>query len=335
MEKLTCTQAKQIDLVDYLQSLGYSPVKIRGNDYWYLSPLREEKTASFKIDRRLNLWYDHGTGQGGDLIDFGTLYHNYSISELLTRLSRQLPTPSLSFQPPTAPDGKQPTPVPFAGEKKEAEGGKITIVSRRALADKSLLDYLESRCIPLEIATPFCEEVDFLLYEKRQKAIGFANSVGGHELRSKHFKGSSSPKAVTFIDNHTESLSVFEGFFNFLSYVSLYGKHEQPLTNYLVLNSLSFFNRSLPLMQRYKNISLYLDRDAAGMKCTEQVLQISYRFKDNSYLYENYKDLNQFLISNPPQKQEEALKTSQAKEISEQKKAPREQLPFNRKGRSI
>ena len=82
-----CADAKQFDLVDYLASLGHEPQKVRNQDYWYLSPFREEKTPSFKINRRFNVWYDHGTGKGGDLIDFGTQYHKCSVSELLARLS--------------------------------------------------------------------------------------------------------------------------------------------------------------------------------------------------------------------------------------------------------
>jgi hypothetical protein len=69
----TCARAKEVDLVDYLFSLGYRPTKIRNNDYWYLSPLRHESKASFKINRKLNAWYDFGLGKGGDLIDFGIL----------------------------------------------------------------------------------------------------------------------------------------------------------------------------------------------------------------------------------------------------------------------
>jgi len=41
---------KQIDMVEYLERVGYKPAKIRTNDYWYLSLLREEKTASFKVN---------------------------------------------------------------------------------------------------------------------------------------------------------------------------------------------------------------------------------------------------------------------------------------------
>ncbi len=85
-------EVKQLDMVEYLEKLGYQPQKIRNNDYWYLSPLRDEKTASFKVNRKLNAWYDFGLGQGGNIIDFGILYHNCSIKELLEKLS-----PSLLF----------------------------------------------------------------------------------------------------------------------------------------------------------------------------------------------------------------------------------------------
>ena len=81
-------EMKQLDIVEYLQKLRIHPQKITNNDYWYLSPLREEKEASFKVNRKLNLWYDHGLGKGGSIIDFGILYHNCSIPEFIQKLSQ-------------------------------------------------------------------------------------------------------------------------------------------------------------------------------------------------------------------------------------------------------
>jgi hypothetical protein len=87
----TCAAAKKIDLVDYLAGLGYHPQKASHPDYWYLSPFRDEKTVSFKVNRQKNVWYDHALGKGGDLIHFGTLYHNCSLSEFLDRLPESKP----------------------------------------------------------------------------------------------------------------------------------------------------------------------------------------------------------------------------------------------------
>ena len=62
-------EAKQIRLVEYLRIIGHSPVNARGCQYWYLSPLREERTPSFKVNDNLNEWYDFGLSAGGDIIE--------------------------------------------------------------------------------------------------------------------------------------------------------------------------------------------------------------------------------------------------------------------------
>ena len=61
--------AKQINLADYLHSLGYSPVKQQGINLWYKSPLRDETEASFKVNTERNQWYDFGLGKGGGIIE--------------------------------------------------------------------------------------------------------------------------------------------------------------------------------------------------------------------------------------------------------------------------
>jgi DNA primase len=73
--------------VDYLHSLGYQEQKIRNYNYWYLSPLRDEREASFKVNREKNIWYDHGLGKGGQLVDFACEYFNCSITEGLRKIS--------------------------------------------------------------------------------------------------------------------------------------------------------------------------------------------------------------------------------------------------------
>lgn len=300
MEKLTCEQAKKIDLIDYLALLGRTPEKIRNSDYWYLSPLRDERTASFKVDRKLNLWYDHATGMGGDLIDFGTTYFKCTVSELLHKLSQQ-PHPSFSFHQPLPLSDPQNSPQTFAGEKKQNADSKIVIVDTRPLADQTLLAYLDERNILLAAAQSHCKEVDFLLYGRGQTVIGFRNNAGGYELRSADFKGSSSPKDITFISRDANELNVFEGFFNFLSFQSLHFKQRGQLTNFLVLNSLAFFEKSRPLMERHSQVNLYLDRDKAGMGAMTQAMKWNKDlYRDRSDLYTGFKDFNEWLVNRLP-----------------------------------
>ena len=59
-QKLSIREAKEMDMVGYLSTLGFEPAKIKGNDFWYSSPLRQERTPSFKVNRTLNRWFDYG-----------------------------------------------------------------------------------------------------------------------------------------------------------------------------------------------------------------------------------------------------------------------------------
>jgi len=288
-----CHQANQIDLVDYLSTLGHYPKRINGDDHWYLSPLREEKTPSFKVKRIPNIWYDHGIGKGGNLVDFCVLYHQCSISDLLALLYHSQGKIASSFQQPA------PSKLMRAGEK-ESSPGKIVVLNTRPLMARPLIDYLEKRGISLDIAQESCREVDFSLYGKHQSAIGFANRSGGYELRSEHFKGSSSPKDISFFDNRQEEIAVFEGFFDYLSFQAINKHIQAPLTNCLVLNSLTFLEKSRPVMEQYSRIHLLLDRDVAGMTFTQNALKWNPdKYIDRSEFYRERKDLNEWLIDNP------------------------------------
>jgi hypothetical protein len=243
-------ELKQIDIVNYLEKLGHQPQKIRNNDYWYLSPLRDETQPSFKVNRKLNAWYDHGIGKGGNIIDFGILYHHCSVKEVIKKLQDYL-----SFHQQTLT-----VQQPLASTQKlsEALEPTIKVIAAKPLTHLSLCRYLDDRKIPLEIATNYCQEVEFQLYGKQYFAIGFENKSGGFELRNEHFKGSSSPKDVTSIEqNNSNNIAVFEGFFSFLSYQTLHQNSPTHLTNFLVLNSLSFFEKSREIIEQHEQINLF------------------------------------------------------------------------------
>lgn len=287
MRKLRCSEANRIDLVSYLDSLGYPPQKITGENYWYLSPLREERSASFKVDRRLNVWFDHGTGKGGTVVDFGTLYHRCTIREQLARLNNFPFFHQPVGFPAAYPDNAEQQSI--AGEK------KVKIISSQPIASPALIYYLRQRCIPMEIVNTCCQEVTFELGNRQFYAIGFRNNAGGYELRNSKFKGSSSPKDITFFDNNQEHVTVFEGFFSYLSFLTIH-RDEPRLTNFLVLNSLAFFQKSRIIMENHRQVHLFLDRDAAGRKHTALALQWDEKYVDRSNGYENRKDLNEWLI---------------------------------------
>jgi len=96
------------------------------------------------------------------------------------------------------------------------------------------------------------------------------------------------------VDNDSDQVSVFEGFFSFLSYLTLQA-NDPILTNFLVLNSLSFLEKARSLMERHREIHLFLDNDPAGRRSTLKVLQWGNRLTDKGHLYAPFKDLNDYL----------------------------------------
>jgi hypothetical protein len=282
--ELNFEKARSYDLVDYLSTLGFNPSKIVRNQYWYLSPFRIEKTPSFKVNRTLNRWWDFGDGRGGDLIDFAIAYHRCTIGEFI-RILEGKPASLPSWQPAEQ-------------QEKTITAGKIIILRQQTLSDPALLRYLVGRRIPLPIALTFTKEVTFELYGKIFHAIGFANDSGGFELRNAGFKGSSSPKHFTslFSNQPGACLNVFEGFFDFLSYLTLISAENRIAEDYLILNSLSFFEKARLLMESYTQVNLFLGNDNAGHTVTDYALSLSSCYQDSSGLYHRYPDLNDFLV---------------------------------------
>ena len=85
-------QAKQLNLPDLMGRLGYEPTSIKkeGKEYWYLSPFRKEKDASFHTSFLGGkwIWNDFGD-RGGTVIDFVMRHENYhNVSDALLFLDK-------------------------------------------------------------------------------------------------------------------------------------------------------------------------------------------------------------------------------------------------------
>lgn len=48
---MNISQAHEISIISFLEKEGFRPCRVYGDNYWYRSPLREEKIASFKVNR--------------------------------------------------------------------------------------------------------------------------------------------------------------------------------------------------------------------------------------------------------------------------------------------
>lgn len=273
---------RHISIRAYLAARGILPQCERGNRGMYLSPLRKERTPSFSVSYDKNLWHDFGTGEGGSIIDLVARMEGCAEVEATRRLAA----------------GEHGTLVPIHAEPPRASEptpSRLIILSDRELTHPALVGYLTGRGIDPAIARTYCREVRYTIGGKEYFAIGFRNDVGGWDLRNPLFKGSSTPKNITTLDNGSDTAMVFEGFIDFLSYLSLKG-NLSPSIDTAVLNSVTNLQKAVPFLARHSVIHAFLDSDEVGRKALARLEESvpSSEVIDQSVFYRDYKDLNDY-----------------------------------------
>ena len=308
---MTTQEAKKIRIADYLQSLGYSPIKRQGNSLWYKSPFREETDASFKVNTELNQWYDFGTGRGGNIIALAQeLYRSDNVPYLLEQIGRQ--TPHIR-------------PVDYSFRERQSDKPSFQQLEVKELTHPALLQYLQERGINTVLAKAECKELHFIHNGKPYFAIGFPNMAGGYEVRNPFFKGCIAPKDITHLRQQGEPRNMcylFEGFMDYLSFLTIRVKNNPQylrLTtqDYLILNSVSNITKAENILATYTQIGSFLDNDTAGRKACENLkAKFGERLLDKSLYYRGYKDLNDYLCGKPlpqsaePMKQEKQVQSA-------------------------
>ena len=317
-------EAKQIKIADYLQSLGYSPVKQQGNCLWYKSPFRQETEASFKVNTDRNLWFDYGLGRGGNIIALaGVLYASDHVPYLLGKIAEQAP---------------HIRPISFSFRQQASEPS-FQHLEVRELTHPALLRYLQERGINTALAQAECKELHFVHNGKPYFAIGFPNVAGGYEVRNRFFKGCIAPKDISHIRQSgepREKCLVFEGFMDYLSFLTLRMKNcptmpDLDRQDYVILNSTVNVPKAIDVLYPYERIHCMLDNDETGYKATRAIeLEYSYRVRDFSHNYRGYSDLNDYLCGRKQEQKNEASQVQETKQETGQRAAPRQ-----KRGRGI
>jgi DNA primase len=278
--------AKNYPIVALLQENGFEPKRQSPKGFWYLSPLRTERTASFLVDRH-NTFYDFGAGIGGDVIRLVCELYKIGFVEAVQMLLDKKNFFSVSPKPTTenAPRTEKVLPK---------------IESIKPLQSKFFRTYIESRKISFEIAKQYLQEVYYKVSPAQTKCyfgIGMKNVLEAYEIKNiqanKYY--CLGPKAPTIIDKGQPKFwSVFEGMFDFLACLTYYQKPIQ--SNVMILHSASIARKGLELLEGAGKVYLFLDNDPAGDQATEIfTTHFGRACKDCRKIYYPQKDFNEFI----------------------------------------
>ena len=297
---------KTIKLSSILDQIGAYKIRTSNHEVWYLSPFRKEQTASFKVDLRKNVFYDFGEGFGGTTLDFVMQYYQCDIPNALKILREDFN--SFSFHQPITVSSNIIQELIY------------TIQVIKPLTHPNLIQYVNERNLSLKMAQTYCKEVHYTLNNKSYYAVGFQNELGDFELRNRYVKMCLGKKAVTYFDNKSENIVLYESWSDYISFLSLYPNAEKQY-DFLILNSVSMLNNTIiktPNNYLYKctngeirkNVNAYLckelkydkiiccfDNDKAGENAFQKVAQVYINAIDGRKLYGNHKDLNDYLLT--------------------------------------
>ena len=319
MKEEDLSRIKRYPIVEYLERKGVKPVRRIAAYALYRSPLREETHPSFKVDTEKNLWIDYAEGRGGSLIDLCMRMEGCTLSEAIRRLGQNAPDNSTySSLNDFVSNNSQPV---------MAVNGARRLIEISDTLPPYFQEYLaRERCIDMEKATPFLKCITYEVRGRRYQAIGFANLSGGYELRdNKTFKGTIAPKDITpiFTDkiiNQIQPTCVFEGFMDFLSFLSM---KEEVTSACLVLNSVSNTAKAIRYMnaQGISFIRAFLDNDDAGRRAVQEFARAGFQVEDMSRYYKDFKDLNEFHVCRMRKQEQQKAQERTRVSVTEQKES--------------
>ncbi|MDR1583369.1 MAG: toprim domain-containing protein, partial [Prevotellaceae bacterium] len=245
------------------------------------------------------VWYDFGTNEGGSIIDLVMKMENCSFLEAVNKLEVQ-PKSQLSQQLTVAMNKRN------GGNSFSFHGDSpfIMIQNIVPITHPKLIAWLRERKIDLNLANLYCREIHYRNRDKDYFSIGFRNDNNGYKLGSPpDSKGCISPKDITSIRNNRDTCLVFEGFWDFLSYLTIQ-KTEKSKHDIAVLNSVANVQKAINFLKAHREIYTCLDNDDAGRIATQTIKSVCPSVHDRSERYTGFKDLNDFLCQKPMVKPE-------------------------------
>lgn len=275
---MNCKQANtQISIRNVLESFSLFPSKDNSKVAFYFAFDREEKTPSLFVNFIKNVAFDFGTGKKYDVVSLVQGIKQCSVSQALEYLSQF----DFSFQQQICNITKNES--------------KYEILSISEVKHNALIQYLKERRIENNIH--LLKEIHYKISNKKYFGISFKNDANGYEVRNKYSKICIGRKDITTIKNNSNCLRIFEGFMDYLSFKQMEKSLKKAPSDYVILNSVTMIFKLEKIIKSYEKIELYFDNDEAGNKATNEVKQLNPYVEDNRILYQNYKDLNDFIIS--------------------------------------
>jgi hypothetical protein len=281
---MTFVEAKDISVYDLCVKLGGKCVQTNNGKHYALfhAPYRDDRHPSLTVDMSTNRWYDYAEDIGGDAVDLvRRKFEGMSAKEALAYLDGgHVGRREIAYK------------NNFPTKKEKIDVNQPCIIP---LQNRILLDYVASRAVSPALAKRYFKEAHMVNDKgKPYFALAFPSRSGGFELNNPGLKGCVGPKDISVVGSGKSVFLFFEGMFDFLSHIQLYGCRGD--ATYVVMNSVTQVERAVDFIAAQAaestEVQLWLDNDDAGRAASNLLLTKFPKAIDMASIYAGYKDLN-------------------------------------------
>ena len=296
-------QVKTINLITYLEMLGYKPEYKYGDRAMFLSPLRSENHPSFWVSRYNGIWRwkDWGTEEQGDIIKFVELYQGVAFPDAVRML--------LEEDYPTAPV------IGNENRNEDIEEARLKKVSwiRKFYSDNSLLlndrniqrirNYFQSKGVSYY---PSMSCICYYSFRDKRYFIGipipFPEKIRGLECRELQGerKKTLGCKTLWVLKRDLSRVLVAESILDALAGEMVLNDNKITLCS---TNGICNIERIERLLDKYRPQEVFfaLDNDEPGQKAQEKGIEIAKSFSKihivDDHIKAGVKDLHKLLVS--------------------------------------
>jgi len=302
-------EAKQIPISEVAEHFGAVLFRENAKDIVYFSPFRSEKTPSFYVRKRLNVYKDHGYHRPqGDTIDLVIDFHDMQRNDpeatkfALNYLERFSSLPRIT-------PAKQEIRVTYS------EVYKIKSLSER-ITKRTLREEIDNRRVGKDLVERYVKQAAIEYNGMKFDTFAFENDKGGHEINNRRrdhssFKTCIGPKAITTFPAHPEATDVtafvFTGFWDYLTWLNMNGL-PKPNEEYIITNSDSMIGEAGAYIVLKKaqiaRVLTFTDHDESRsgertMHALADILEAEdVHFGSMDHLYDGHKDLSAANMNN-------------------------------------
>lgn len=271
-------------LPDLLEALGHSPAKQHGQELIY--HLSGPKPC-FAVNQEHNIWYDHHTGKGGNIIDFAMTYWKVTFREALKKLSEHFDRCQLPEYGRLQCRRRHAQKLPhYRLQHSNPLGSNAEIKA-----------YLQSKSV-WEVSQNILSEVYYYVQDENNNikpfyAAGLQNELGHWQVSSPNFNGCLGHPAICFMSRSETKVCMFQ---DTISYLSWQSDNAQANDSILILNSDDLLISAIRKIKDFLEVSVLFNRDDTGRQKSAELIQALPQATDRSAIYEGHQHYNEWLV---------------------------------------